>query len=87
MPPSKALPVHVRDRVFSAYKRATVLEDNNYKAWHCWAMVSAFERNVPGRSMSVSHIASGPVCLVKISKYRSIEMSAILLGSNIVLHR
>ena len=37
--PSKQLPRHVRDRVFSAYKEATKLEDDNYKAWHCWAMV------------------------------------------------
>lgn len=39
VPPSKQLPRHVRDRVFTAYKNATRLESDNYKAWHCWAMV------------------------------------------------
>lgn len=37
--PSKPLPVSVRDRVFTAYKKATELEKDNYKAWHSWAMV------------------------------------------------
>ncbi|CAM9429783.1 unnamed protein product, partial [Ectocarpus sp. 8 AP-2014] len=38
--PSKPLPVPVRDRVFTAFKKATELEEDNYKAWHHWAMVN-----------------------------------------------
>lgn len=41
VPPSKPLPITVRDRVFSAYSRATELEKDNYKAWHSWAMVGS----------------------------------------------
>ncbi|CAM9593323.1 unnamed protein product, partial [Ectocarpus sp. 12 AP-2014] len=40
VPPSKPLPVPVRDRVFTAFKKATELEEDNYKAWHHWAMVN-----------------------------------------------
>lgn len=39
VPPSEPLPDGVRDKVFTAYKKATELEDDNYKAWHSWAMV------------------------------------------------
>lgn len=37
--PSEPLPPNVRDRVFTAFKKATELESDNYKAWHLWAMV------------------------------------------------
>lgn len=39
VPPSKPLPENVCESVFEAYRRATLLESDNYKAWHCWAMV------------------------------------------------
>lgn len=61
--PSEPLPVGVRNRVFTAYKKATELEDDNYKAWHSWAMVSGREirrkkSGSRGRAGSVSRSRS-----------------------------
>lgn len=40
MAPTKPLSRRAQEVVFKAYKTATELESGNYKAWHCWAMVS-----------------------------------------------
>ncbi|CAN0415273.1 unnamed protein product, partial [Hapterophycus canaliculatus] len=37
--PNEPLPPRVRDKIFSAFRKATELEGDNYKAWHHWAMV------------------------------------------------
>lgn len=40
MAPTEPLSEEIGKRVFSAYRKATALEPDNYKAWHSWAMVS-----------------------------------------------
>ncbi|KAG5176073.1 phosphatidylinositol 3 and 4-kinase-domain-containing protein [Tribonema minus] len=39
-PPGQPLSPEVHAKVFASYRRVTELQADNYKAWHCWAMVN-----------------------------------------------